>query len=207
MEIAVLVGDNGNIATLPAKAEIHVYQYSVEDWELVRSMPFSIHSSNSLPIIREYLKIVITFLGECRTLVGLSVIGLPYFELEKAGFTIWEIAGSPLFALESIREAETASLHAPVLNIVLAKSEPREVSPGCYSISLKDIQNCNGMVTSKQILFPLLKQLDFHTLEVICSHVPPWLEQQLLIGQLTGYINQITPQEFIITISGEPTYP
>ncbi len=205
MEIAVLVGQNGETASLQAADEIRVYKYSCKIWELGRSVPFSLPVTKGLSSLRAYLKTVIDFLGECRTLVGLSVIGLPYFELEKAGFTIWEMAGPYSSVLDIILEAEAAAVPAPSMNIIMPRPEPREVSPGCYSISLKDIQNCNGMVTSKQILFPLLKKMDFLSLEITCAHVPPWLEQQIISGQLTGQINKRSPQEFIITISGEQT--
>jgi len=209
MEIAVLVGPNEETTLMQEVNQIQVYQYSCKIWEMCRSMPFSLESTQGLPSTREYVKNVLEFLGECRTLVGLSVTGLLFFELEKVGFTIWEIAGSPLDVIDSILNAEAnakAELNSSCeISIIISRPEPQMISPGCYSISLKDIQNCNGMVTSKQILFPLIKAMDFISLEVICTHVPPWLEQQILTGQLTGHINKIMPQEFIITISGEKT--
>lgn len=170
-------------------------------------MPFSLETTQGLTNIRKYMKTVLDFLGECRTLAGLSVTGLLYFELEKAGFTIWEMAGSPTYVMDNILAAE-ANAKAEVnfangINIVVPKPEPQMISPGCYSISLRDIQNCNGMVTSKQILFPLLKNMDFQSLEIICTHIPPWLEQQILTGQLSGHVNKVNHQETRVTINGK----
>jgi len=174
-------------------------------------MPFSLESAQGLPSMREYMKEVLQFLGKCRTVAGLAITGLLFFELEKAGFTIWEIAGSPTYVVDSILAAE-ANANAELdfsskIDIVVSRPEPQMISPGCYSISLKDIQNCNGMVTSKQILFPLLKNMDFRSLEIICSHVPPWLEQQILIGQLSGQVNKINLQETRVTINGKQSTP
>jgi len=212
MEIAVLVGPNGETTLMQEANQIQVYQSSCKIWEMCRSMPFSLESTQGLPGMREYMKNVLEFLGECRTLVGLSVTGLLFFELEKAGFTIWEIAGSPLHVIDSILTAEanakTELNFSNEINISVPRPEPEMISPGCYSISLKDIQNCNGMVTSKQILFPLLKNMDFRSLEIICTHVPPWLEQQILIGQLTGQVNKMNHQETRVSINGRQTnYP
>ena len=204
MEVAVFVGPNGETAPIQEKGEIQVYQYSCHIWEISRCMPFSLQAAKGLQGMREYMKTILDFLGQCRTFVGQTVIGLPYFELEKAGFAIWEMAGSPLSVLDRILAAEKAKAESPpyqAINIIMPRPEPREVSPGCYSISLKDIQNCNGMVTSKQILFPLLKSMDFKNLEIICDHVPPWLEVKLLCGEISGVIEKITPNETRVIIT------
>jgi len=81
--------------------------------------------------------------------------------------------------------------------------QPREVSPGCYSISLKKIQDCSGRVTSKQVLIPLLQKLTFDELEVICSHVPPWLEEKIISGQLDALIERPGVLESRIHIRGK----
>lgn len=201
MEIAVLVGQNGAIAPIQATGEIQVYKHSCNIWEMCRSIPFCLQSAPGLKAMRDYMQTVIKFLGECRTFVGLSVIGLPFFELEKAGFTIWEMDGSAYNILDSIQEAEAETTLSPPLNIVIPKPEPREISPGCYSISLKEVQNCNGLVTSKQLLFPLLNNNQISDLEIICTHVPPWLEVKILSGEIDATIDKITPHETRVTIS------
>jgi len=203
MEIAVFVGPNGETAPIQKAGEIQVYHQSCNIWEICRSMPFALQSAKGLPGIREYMKEVLDFLGECRTFVGLSIIGLPYFELEKAGFTIWEMAGPPYSILDSILEAEAASKldTYPEINIITPRPEPQEIAPGCYSISLKEIQNCNHVVTSKQILFPLLEKTTIKSLEIICSHIPPWLEVKILAGEVNGVIDKISSNETRVTIN------
>lgn len=203
MEIAILIEESGAVALLQEADTIQVYHHHCGIWEVSRSMPLALPTAHGLPGLRRYMQTVVEFLGECRTLVGLSVIGLPFFELEKAGFTIWELPGSPLQALDHIRAAEDTARELPAMKIIMPSLQPREISPGCYTISIKDIQNCNGKITSKQILYPLLKKMDFHRLEVICSHVPPWLEQQIITGQLTAQIIPINQLETSIIISGD----
>jgi Iron only nitrogenase protein AnfO (AnfO_nitrog). len=205
MEIAVLIAENGVIAPLQEAVEIQVYQDICHVWEKMRSMSLSIPWTQGLREMRKYMSIIVEFLGECRILTGLSVIGLPYFELEKAGCTIWELPGSLYNALEHIRDAETAASELPPVNLVMPVPQPREVSPGCYAISIKEIQTCNHMITSKQILLPLLKKMDFCSLEITCSHVPPWLEQQIITGQLNAVIVPVESLETRVVISGERT--
>lgn len=200
MEIAVLTGQNGATAPIQESCTIQVYKHSYNTWEKYHSIPFCLQSAHGLKAMRDYMQTVIDLLGECRTFVGLSVTGLPFFELEKAGFTIWEMDGSAFNVLDSILEAEADATPPPQLNIVIPNPEPREISPGCYSISLKEIQNCNGMVTSKQILFPLLANKQIQHLEIICTHAPPWLEVKILGGEIEGTIEKISHSETRVTI-------
>ena len=202
MEIAVLVDQNGITAPIQESCTIQVYKQSCNTWEMRRSMPFCLQSAQGLNAMRNYMQKVIAFLGECRTFAGLSVIGLPFFELEKAGFTIWEMSDSALSVLDGILEAEAEATPPPQLNIVMPRPEPREISPGYYSISLKEIQNCNGMVTSKQLLFPLLANKQFQNLEIICTHTPPWLEVKILGGEIEGTIEKLSLNETRVIISG-----
>lgn len=204
MEIAVLTAENGAIAALAEASEIQVFKYSGHIWEKIRVLSLAIPWTQGLQGMRRYMQIIVEFLGECHTLAGLSVTGLPYFELEKAGCTIWEMSGSPSQVLEHIREAEAAAAELPHDKIIMPSLLPQEIAPGCYFISIKEIQNCNHNITSKQILFPLLRKMNFDSLEVICSHVPPWLEQQIIMGQITAQIIPVDSLETRIIIRREP---
>ncbi len=98
--------------------------------------------------------------------------------------------------------SESEATPPPQLNMVIPIPEPQEISPGYYLISLKEIQNCNGMVTSKQVLFPLLANKQIQQLEIICTHIPPWLEVKILGGEIEGTIEKISLTETRVTISG-----
>lgn len=206
MEIAVLVNPDGNAAALQQGGCLQIYKKSCPTWELSRSMSFTLSKAQGLTEIRDYIQMVLDFLGDCRVLAAGSISGLLYFELEKAGCTTWEIEGDPADFLDIMAQAESKDPEinsAPPASTVLSPPEPREVSPGCYSISLQEIQNCSGKITSKQVLVPLLKKMDFNRLDIICSHVPPWLEQQILTGQLKGHIDITSTREMKVTISGK----
>jgi Fe-only nitrogenase accessory protein AnfO len=200
MEIAVLVGPQGETAPIQTPGEIQVYQYTCNSWEICRSMPFALEPAGGLPGMRAYLQTVIEFLGECRIFVGCSVTGVPFFELEKAGFATWEIIGHPLDFLDGILKAQDAAASTAPVQASASLPELKETAPGCYSISLKEIQNCSGFISSKQVLLPILSRHQFHTLEVICSHVPPWLEVKILSGEINAVIEKSSPQEAKIII-------
>ncbi len=207
MEIAVFAGRDGLTASIQEAGEIQVYQYYCGKWDMCRSMPFHLHAAKELQGMREHMKTVLHFLGECRTFIGLSVNGLPFFELEKAGFTVWEAEGLPAEVLDGVLEEEKKLIAAAEETAeAVIIPEPMEISPGYYSISLKDIQNYSGKVTSKQLLIPLLQKMDFINLEIICSHVPPWLEEQILSGQLEARVNKLSSFESRVNITGKSAF-
>ncbi len=201
MEIAVLVGEDGTAAPIQAASELRVYKQSCNTWEIDRSLPFNISSARDLKAMRDYMLTIIEFLGDCRTWACLSISGIVFFELEKNGFTVWEMDGAAYAILDAISADTAAADSTPSLPIAVVKPEAREISPGYYSVSVKDIQNCNGMITSKQILLPLLGDKSIHKLEIVCTHIPPWLELKIVNGELEAQIEQTAVHETRVTIS------
>ncbi|MDA8213134.1 MAG: nitrogenase, partial [Clostridia bacterium] len=182
-EIAVHVGENGETTSLNEKGTIIVYQKKQGKWTVSREKDFFPEQGLGLKELREKLDEVISFLAECKVFVGLSIVGVPYFSLEKAGFSVWEFKGKPLEFLDYIlekEEEEQAEQESQKPNNVV--HFPVETSAGCYKLSLKEIQENNLGVTSKQVLLPFLRKGKFYSLEVICSHLPPWLEAELMSG-------------------------
>lgn len=51
-------------------------------------------------------------------------------------------------------------------------------------VIIKDIQEKDLGITSKQALLPFLKKGGFKTLEATFNHLPPWLEQELVMHNL-----------------------
>lgn len=146
---------------------------------------------------------VIDFLGECRIFVGNSVVGVPFLELERAGFTTWEIAGHPRDFLDEVHKSQVDLMCSPPVEAPARPPELKEISPGCYFLSLIEIQNCSGSITSKQVLLPLLSNKRFDTLELACSHVPPWLEVKIISGEINATIDKVSAQDVRITIRTE----
>ncbi|HWP96756.1 MAG TPA: Fe-only nitrogenase accessory AnfO family protein [Syntrophomonadaceae bacterium] len=197
-EIAVLVGMRGESATLYDSSEVVVYQKSCHHWNPVRSMPFVLEENMGLPQLRVKMKELVDFLAECRTFSALSICGLPYFELEKAGFRIWEMEGLPVDFLQIILNEEEVVLKEETIK---ENPEPaaKEIFPGHFLISLKEIQVCGQGRSSKQIILPILRQ-EFKTLEILCDHLPPWLEAKMLDGEVQGTVDKTASGETRICI-------
>ncbi|MFZ3172885.1 MAG: Fe-only nitrogenase accessory AnfO family protein [Carboxydocellales bacterium] len=206
-EIGIYMNVQGETASLNEPGRIVVFQKKQGQWSITREQPFNPGKSVGLAGLRRKMEELISFLADCRIFVGFSIVGITYFSLEKAGFSIWEFHGKPEEFLDYIQEQE-ALTENDVKKCDNQKNDqiiplPVETSAGCYQISLKKIQENNLGLTSKQVLLPFLRQGKFFALEVICSHLPPWLEAELLQGNLTGAVEKIGPNELKVTISNK----
>lgn len=200
--IAVYVGENGETTSLYDQGRIVVYQKNQGKWSVLKEKEFVLDKSLGMQELRKQMAEALDFLNECKVFVGLSITGVPYFELEKSKFSVWEFEGKPVEFLDYILEEEEGR-HAQEVNkgkynIIPA---PVETSDGSYRISIKEIQENDTGVTSKQVLLPFLRQGKFYSLEVLCNHVPPWLEAELFSGDYSGEIEKISNQEVRITIA------
>ncbi|HEY3425869.1 MAG TPA: Fe-only nitrogenase accessory AnfO family protein [Negativicutes bacterium] len=201
-DIAVCIGENGLTSSLYDSANIVIYQKIQGNWQISREIKFVLDRNYGIAGLRRQMAEVILFLGQTKVFVGGPVVGVPYFELEKAQCSIWEIEGNPLsfldYVLEKEEETQQRQNEQQIINTIPI---PQERDNGCYYISIKDIQENNPGITSKQVLQPFLQQGKFFSLEIICNHVPPWLELAVSDGKLTSICEKIGPKEIKLTIA------
>lgn len=199
-DIAVFVNENGKAASLDEPGKIAVYRKAQGKWEVLREQSFCLDKGSGIGGLRKSMAEALSFLGDCRIFAGLSVVGVPYFEFEKARYSVWEFEGKPEEFLNYILEQEDKSQEQQTSQAANLIPLPVETSPGCYQISLKEIQRNNSGITSKQVLLPFLRKAEFYSLEVLCSHVPPWLEAELISGNLTGQVCKVSNDEVKVSI-------
>lgn len=171
--IAVVLGHDGRTASLFEQGSINVFINKGNRWELVREIPVSIDKSEGISGIREYLTETAVLLGDTKIIVGREISGLPYNVLDAAGFDIYEIDDEPGEFLDYVAESREES------EAENGDGSPQFVETGIqgdYFINLKEAQNIESGLSSKQILLPFLKGTKFHELKVLCSHIPPWFE-------------------------------
>lgn len=176
-EIATMLGTDDLTTSLGEPGRVVIFRRRVGIWERDREMEFAPDQCKSLREMREKMADLLTFLQECRIFVAQSASGALFFELEKARCQVWEIAGTPdeylnyVWEQEEEERAEAAAEPAPT-----GVPTPVELIPGHFSISIKDIQVKTPEITSKQVLQQFIRQKEFASLEIICDHVPPWIE-------------------------------
>ncbi len=197
-EIAVSIGLDGETNTLYDAGCIVVYQREQGVWKENRRTEFQLPMDLGLKGLRSSMAKAVAFLGGCKVFVAKSITGVPFFELEKTGFNIWEIPGKPEEFLEYVwlKEEEEASRQ----NIATKVAGPEDLGNGCFRISLKEAQNSSGL-TSKQLLQPFFRSGSFYQLEILCTHIPPWIEAEALSGGFECSSEVVGPGEIKLLIS------
>jgi len=200
-DIAVCIGASGATSSLYDASAIVIYHKKQGTWHLDSKKKISLNKEAGLAGLRLQMADIIMFLGECKIFVGMAVVGVPYFELEKMQCSIWEFEGAPLPFLDYVlaqEENKLASCEADTSNVIPI---PIERETGDFYISIKEVQENGNGITSKQVLMPILRQGNFYSLEVLCNHIPPWLEVELKDGKLVGRVEKKKPTETHLYIS------
>jgi len=204
-EIAVFLGDNGNTARFYGGGKIVVYRKEKDCWNAIREQGFSLKEIQSMSDFRQKIEEVLLFLDQCHIFVGLSITGVPYYMLEKAKCSVWECDGNPKDFLDYVQFQEELSLEkACKKNAQQAQksydSNFVEKSRGNYSISIKGIQEKSAQLTSKQVLLPFLRRGGFESLEIICNHMPGWLEEEVYRRKLSFQTQELDRNHVKITL-------
>lgn len=202
-KIAVLLNNAGQTETMYASTIIEVYSKEKSYWEVVNQFPFTLKNLTTVKLIRESLVNLIGKLDECKIIVAKELSGIPHTVLDMSGFTILEVEGKPEDFLDEILE----SLEKYQISLLYSdKDKECNISPvpinneGGFYINLKEIQNNNQGVSSKQALRPFLNNTTFYELTVVCSHIPNWLDGELKKLNMALNTTMVTQNEYKITI-------
>jgi Fe-only nitrogenase accessory protein AnfO len=193
-EIAVFVGENGNTAKFYGEGKIIVCKQEQGLWNVIREKSFSLKEIQGTIHFREKMEEILAFLDACRIFVALSFTGVPYYFLEKAKFSIWEYDGNPYDFLDYVL------LQEQINDKKMAKKgqgenrtgeEGQDAVPENYSILINGIQGKSAKLTSKRLLLPFLRRGSFESLEIVCNHIPSWLEEEAFQRKLYLQIQNI----------------
>jgi len=199
-EIAVYTDIEGNSTGFSEPGKLCVFRRGHGLWENSRERAFSLCQAKGMYELRQAMGGLLSFLGECRIVVARSATGVPYFELEKAGCSIWEISGRPEHFLDRVWQDEEQE-RTVLRQTPSAIPAPEEISPGTYFISIQAIQDKNADFSSKQVLQQFIHAGAFRSLTISCSHVPPWLEAEAIRFGLGYEAEQRGKNEFRVKIT------
>ncbi|WP_425061436.1 hypothetical protein SCACP_34360 [Sporomusa carbonis] len=196
MAIAVHTGTKGESTVISDPGMIRIFRKRQGMWHIEREQAFQLVQDKGLREMRRQMAGLIEYLGECKVFVASTVTGVPYYELEKAGLSVWEYKGKPVefldYILEKEEEAAEQDTKTPAAVVI---PTPEHLGNGFYKISIKEIQESESGITTKQVLMPFLRRGSYYQLEVLCNHVPPWLEAEAMTGNLCYESEKIAPGE------------
>jgi len=200
-DIAVCIDEQGLSSFLYAGSRLVVYHKQQGTWQIIKEKQIALDKQAGMSGLRRQMAEIILFLDQCKIFIGRDVVGVPYFELEKAQCSIWEFEGEHLGFLDYVLEKEEEKMNESKEQASQMIPLPVERGSGDFYLSIKEIQENGGGITSKQVLMSFLRQGKFYSLEVLCNHIPPWLEAELKDSNLIGRVEKIAPTETHIYIS------
>lgn len=191
-KIAVLSDAAGTPTTLTLAESVIVYAKEKEDWHEISNfscVPFAADTPLDLRLLGEAIS---DELGDMKVILGSDISGASYSALNRVGFLFCESEGisdgfldelfGELDADEDVMIIEKSKAGSGLENNESPKAlmtpQPGAL-PGHYFINLKEVQQCNPLLSTKKILHPFLKETPFLELVILCGHVPPWLETDL----------------------------
>ena len=183
--IAVLENTENSITTMESCTHLGVWQRdwsTGKGWHAVASVPFSLAGCDTLPQMRNKLRELAQLLPAEAAIAGVSISGLAYNELSRMGFCLCELDSFSPDILDALASEILASAQGEVQ--VPTAPTPTDI-PGVYSINLMEVQAAHPEITSKKALRPFLSSTPFVELEIICGHMPPWLEEHMRQHRLT----------------------
>ncbi len=180
MKIAVFVDTEGKTASLYQPGTIRVYESSPSGWQPVREIPFGLREEMGLAEIRTHILAMLAGLDGCRHFVARAINGAMLSYFDGMGIVMWKLAGDPVgflaqiehIALDQARQEQAAQV-APAAFIKAGDAA------GEYRLNLIDALKSDSALTSKQVIQPFLRRLDFTRLEIVCDHLPKWFDREL----------------------------
>lgn len=207
-EITVYVNDLGEVADLHEIGIIRVYSKDGAQWNVVRELPLRFYRKEEKKDISLNAVSIIEILGSCKTFVAKEFSELAYKILDGMGVSVWKMDGKPNNFLEYILEKEyEEAQEIKIIEKVNFDKKKHEIYPtkfnenGYYILNLKELQDYNVGVTSKQVLKPFLNNEEFCELIVTCSHIPNWLEDELNKLNLKFTYTKAGENDYVIIIN------
>jgi Fe-only nitrogenase accessory protein AnfO len=212
-EIAVFVDSDGNTAKLTERGKIVVFVRKRGKWHIAREKEFTLKNIRGMIGLRTKMEELLNFMSDCKVFVGFGISGIPYFILDKVKCSIWEWEGKPFEFLDYILQKEEEAhvrKHQAAHDVSKNKDSSKnkdvqkpcfvEVSPGNYSIFLKEIQESNTAMTTKQVLLPFIRRGKFNSIEMICNHIPQWLEGEARLSGLSLNVSALEANKVKVVI-------
>ncbi len=174
-QIAVVLSPQGEPSSFSEDCVVKVFTKQGERWVTVRQTSVQLTSSDAPAIVRDKLKGLILVLGDCKVIAGGSISGLAYNILTRMGFYIFEIS----MVTEAVLDGIAGDVLSAPKEVTPAQPYPSETeTAGVYWLDLIALQTVSPEISSKKALKPFLESTPFVCLELLCSHLPPWLENE-----------------------------
>jgi Fe-only nitrogenase accessory protein AnfO len=226
MKIAAYINQNGEVASFDQKGCVRLYQQQDSHWNSIAEYAFDLGDNLTLPCVQTAVTTLAAQLGDCRVFLSGSLRGVPYAILQEAfGFCAWKSEGPLEAQLDFVAKKELerqkqqaeacdctppaggcssgGGCHGTAMSAIATSASliPLRLASGHYRVNLIDALRDNPGTSSRQLLQPFVKNTPFRKLELICDHLPRWLQPLLEEMDLDLTIDPSTSPSVLALIS------
>ncbi|MCX7714537.1 MAG: hypothetical protein N2171_02255 [Clostridia bacterium] len=190
-KIGVIADRENNISSLENGSLILIFEKKNNSWSTIEKINYHISFSSDLTELRDNIRSLILRLGDCRVIAGKTVSGLAYSVFNRIGLYIFEapeisdrLFDDILTDIQTAKKKKTDFKNIP--------KEPISINnDGTYFLDLVSLQKAYPEVSSKKALQNFVMTSNFCKLDLICHHMPPWLESILEKKRFTYELEKI----------------
>jgi Fe-only nitrogenase accessory protein AnfO len=176
-KIAIIVNSKSELTDFEEGSSIMLYNKFNDTWQVEDIVSYSLAPLSSISDTRDCVKTVISNLKDCKIIIAKTMSGIPYIIFDKMGFAIFETSDiSDAILDEILSDVEEYSNKKNLASIELPTTPVETEIPGVYFLNLIELQEKHPEISSKKALKAFIENAHFSKLEIICSHIPPWLE-------------------------------
>lgn len=196
-EIAVFLEEKDVISSFEEAKYVKIFTKDQYVWKVKKVILIN-RTSNGKGIseIRQEYKNIINEMEGCKIVVVTKAFGIPYSVFYMEDFSVWELEGNPLNFLDEIINREMEQEEIENQEVEVAK----KLDDGGYLIDLQELELINPEISSKKAIIPYLEKEEVKKIEVICCHVPPWLNDRKDKYNITLEIHQIKRNDYKVII-------
>jgi hypothetical protein len=166
--IAVIKNSSKELSSVEEGCTFGIYNNETGCWKLINEVSYNVSSLTSLNSIRNYIRSIVLKLTDCKIVMGKNISGLAYNIFNNMGFAIFETNVLSQSMMDEILIEVQAADKPDTLARDIPTSPEETETEGVYFLNLIDLQQVHPEIS--------IDNPPFYRLELICSHIPPWLE-------------------------------
>ncbi|MTK07364.1 MAG: hypothetical protein F8N38_09790 [Hungatella sp.] len=157
---------------------VEIFEKEGAQWQSVRTASFSPITGNTIEKLRKETESIMTLAEDAKAVLCRELSGIPFSVFNQKGYCIFCSEKADQDTLDGmIKDIEESDEKRRRKEEMIQNAGPVETqTPGIYSLDLVQLQTECPEISSKKALLPFLSNTPFLELQLVCAHIPPWLE-------------------------------
>lgn len=175
MRLAAYVNSENIITGLKQAGSVKLYDRDEKDWNEIAYFDMDVNGAEDLEHLQSIIKGTVAQFENCSILIAEDMTGVMNAILDSVGIKTWKSEGNVYDVLDYVAAEEEREL----LESMAVAPEPVLQGSECagkFHINLVETLKTFTKLNSREILLPFMMRGGYKSLEIICEHIPRWLE-------------------------------